>query len=55
MFATGKAPYPVERTLIVSGILESCLTSRAEGHKRLETPYLSVRYQAPRESQHCKA
>jgi len=47
MFATGKAPYPVERTLIVSGILESCLTSRAEGHKRLETPYLTVRYQAP--------
>ena len=55
MFATGKAPYPVERTLIVSGILESCLTSRAQGHKRLETPYLKVRYQAPRESQHCRA
>jgi hypothetical protein len=55
MFATGKAPYPLERTLIVSGILESCLTSRAEGHKRLETPYLSVRYQAPKESQHCRA
>jgi hypothetical protein len=55
MFTTGKAPYPVERTLIVSGILESCLTSRIQGHKRLETPHLSVRYQAPRESQHCRA
>ena len=55
MFATGRAPYPVERTLIVSGILESCLTSRVQGHKRLETPELSVAYRAPRESQHCRA
>ena len=52
LFATGKAPYPVERTLLVSGLLESCLTSRLEGQKRLETPYLDVRYRAPRESQH---
>ena len=28
LFETGKAPYPVERTLLVSGILESCLTSQ---------------------------
>ena len=28
MFATGHAPYPVERTLIVSGMLEGCLTSK---------------------------
>src|SRR5205085_5636407 len=55
MFATGKAPYPVERTLTVSGILESCLTSRVQGHKRLETPELTVRYRASRESQHCRA
>jgi len=55
MFASGKAPYPVERTLIVCGILESCLTSRAEGHKRLETPYLTVRYAAPKDRQHCRA
>jgi len=55
MFATGRAPYPVERTLIVSGILESCLTSRVQGHKRLETPELTVGYRAPRESQHCRA
>ena len=55
MFATGQAPYPVERTLIVSGILESCLTSRVQGHKRLETPELTVQYRAPRESQHFRA
>jgi hypothetical protein len=51
MFATGIAPYPVERTLMVSGILESCLTSKYEGQKRLETPYLQVRYHAPAKSQ----
>jgi hypothetical protein len=51
MFATGKAPYPVERTLMVSGILDSCLTSKYEGQKRLETPDLRVSYQAPAKSQ----
>ena len=51
MFATGVAPYPVERTLIVSGMLESCLTSKVQGHQRLETPHLSVKYQAPAKSQ----
>lgn len=55
LFATGKAPYPVERTLIVSGMLESCLTSKIQDHKRLETPHLNVRYSAPRDSQHSRA
>jgi len=54
MFATGKAPYPVDRTLIVSGILEACLTSRSQGQKRLETPQLAVRYRAPAQSQHAR-
>jgi len=52
MYVTGKAPYPAERTLIVSGALESCLQSRHQGGKRLETPQLAVRYQAPRTRQH---
>lgn len=55
MFETGLTPYPVERTLLVSGILESCLTSRIQDHQRLETPHLSVRYQAPPQSQHPRA
>ena len=55
MFVTGKAPYPVERTLTVSGILESCLTSRVKGHARLETPYLDVHYRPPSHSQYCRA
>ncbi len=50
MFETGKAPYPAERTLVVSGMLESCLTSRLQGGKLLETPHLNVRYQAPKQS-----
>jgi hypothetical protein len=54
LFETGKAPYPVERTLLVSGVLESCLTSRFEGQKRLETPQLDVRYRAPQQSQHAR-
>ena len=51
MFETGVAPYPVERTLLTSGILESCLTSKLQNQARLETPRLQVSYKAPRESQ----
>lgn len=54
LFETGIAPYPAERTLIVSGALESCLTSRIQGHVRLETPHLDVKYRAPTESQHAR-
>jgi hypothetical protein len=55
MIETGDAPYPAERTLIVCGILESCLTSRLEGHRYLETPYLRVEYRAPAESHYARA
>jgi hypothetical protein len=51
MFLTGKAPYPVERTLLTSGLVQMGLTSLARGQTRIETPHLNVRYQAPRESQ----
>jgi hypothetical protein len=54
MIETGVAPYAVDRTLLVSGILESCLDSRVKGHVRVETPHLAVAYQAPRESQYCR-
>ena len=54
LFGTGIAPYPAERTLLVSGTLESCLTSRLQGHVRLETPHLDVEYRAPTESQHAR-
>ena len=52
MFETGVADYPVERTLLVSGMLESCLTSRQQGSKRLETPHLKVTYHARKPDAH---
>ena len=55
MVMTGVAPYPAERTLIVSGMLESCLTSRIQDHQHLETPHLRVEYRAPAESHHGRA
>ena len=44
-FRTGKAPYPVERTLLVSGILDAAMHARAEG-KAKKTPHLEFRYEA---------
>lgn len=49
LFLTGKPAYPVERTLLTSGLVEAACHSLKEG-KRLETPHLAVRYDAPRES-----
>jgi hypothetical protein len=49
LFLTGEAAYPVERTLLTSGLVAAGLQSLAVG-RRLETPHLSVSYQAPRES-----
>ena len=46
MFLRGVPSYPVERTLLVSGVLEAALTSRYEGERRLETPWLDVAYRA---------
>jgi len=54
LFETGVAPYPAERTLLVSGTLESCLTSRLQGQVKLETPHLAVEYRAPAESQYAR-
>ena len=55
MFETGKAPYPVERTMLTSGILDFALESRMQGYKKLETPDLArVRYQTPNASHFCK-
>ena len=50
MIVTGKAPYPVERTEIVSATLDRCLDSKVENHRRIETPELNISYMAPKES-----
>ncbi len=44
-FRQGHAPYPVERTLLVSGILDAAMDSRIAGDVPLETPWLDVAYQ----------
>jgi hypothetical protein len=50
MFLTGKAQYPVERSLLTSGLLVAGVDSAAQG-KRLETPHLAaVTYQPNPES-----
>jgi hypothetical protein len=50
MFVSGRAPYPVQRTLLTSGLVQAGLQSLAAGQKRIETPHLAVHYQAPQES-----
>ena len=50
MFMTGKAPYPVERTLLTSGLVQAGMQSLADGQKLRETPHLAVKYLATRES-----
>jgi len=45
MFRCGKPSYPVERTLLTTGLLDALHDSRAAGGKRMPTPHLrDVRY-----------
>ena len=50
MIATGKPPYPVERTLLVTGALAELMESGYQNGKRLETPELAFGYRPPEKS-----
>ena len=45
-----KTPYPVERTLLTSGMVIGGVDSLHAGEKPIVTPQMNVRYTAPRES-----
>ncbi len=50
MFLTGKTPYPLERTLLTTGLTASGVESLYRNQSRVETPQLKIRYQAPTQS-----
>jgi len=47
LFATGKSPYPVERTWLTTNLLEFAHRSLAEGGKRVTDPALEIAYAPP--------
>jgi hypothetical protein len=50
MMLEGRAPYPVERTLLTSGMVIAGVDSLHAGEKELPTPHLNISYQAPKDS-----
>jgi len=44
MMLTGKPAWPVERTLMTSGLLDRLLVSKSKGGERLDTPELTFSY-----------
>jgi len=45
---TGKSQYPVERTLLTTGLVAAMMESGWRNGKRLETPHLQIAYTAPK-------
>ena len=50
MILTGQAPYPVERTLLTTGLTAAGIESLWLGQKPLKPPHLAISYQPERES-----
>jgi hypothetical protein len=50
MVIENRAPYPVERTLLTSGMTLAAVESLHRGQVLVETPEMAVPYQAPKES-----
>jgi hypothetical protein len=49
LFITCKPAYPIERTLLTTGLVAAGMQSLAAGQKRLQTPHLAVRYRVGNE------
>ena len=47
---TGQTPYPVERTLLTSGMVIGGVDSLHQGEVKLATPHLNVSYKASPDS-----
>jgi hypothetical protein len=43
-FREGKAPIPIERTLLTTGMVEAAVESHFDGDRRYETPHLDFKY-----------
>jgi hypothetical protein len=54
LLETGRSPYPVERTLLTSGVLDYAMESHHLQNRRIETPGLEVRYLAAADSGFCR-
>ena len=50
MFLSGAATYPVERTLLTTGLVAAGVDSLFQGQTRQETPHLNIFYQPTEES-----
>lgn len=50
LFTTKKSPYPVERTLLTTGMTAAGVESLYQGQKKIDTPQLAVCYDAVPES-----
>jgi hypothetical protein len=50
MVRENRAPWPIERTLLTSGMLLAAVQSLHREGALVETPEMEVRYTAPRES-----
>ena len=45
MLETGKTPYPLERTLLTTGLTGAGVDSLFDGQSKVQTPHLAIRYQ----------
>jgi hypothetical protein len=50
MFLTGKPTYPVERTLLTTGLTAAGVESLFQKQAKLDTPHLDILYASPKES-----